>query len=127
MLDASSVFGVVENSQTVTPVEQMTCDQILQNDVLEVGYFQKFDSKHGKLALIGGRDCWNEIKDAFNDADEFVRTKLSKLEEKNYDLHDMSLPTLAEYEEMTAKIPDYSDGMTLVTRWAWKDSQVPAG
>lgn len=127
MLDAKSVFGVVENAKTLTPVEQMSCDQILQNDVLEIGYFQNFDNKHGKLALIGGRDCWTEIKDAFNDADQFLRTKLTKLEKNGYDLHGMSLPTLSEYEDMTAQIPDYSDGMTIVTRWAWKDSQVPPG
>ncbi|MFN7342318.1 MAG: DUF6288 domain-containing protein, partial [bacterium] len=74
------------------------------------------NGKHGKLALIGGRDCWKEIQDSVSAADSFVRTKLAKLEEKGYNPHDFSLPTLAEYETEIAKIPEYSDGLILMTK-----------
>ncbi len=108
-------------------VEEMTCSQLLKNDILELGYYQKFDGKHGKLALIGGKDCWKEIQDSVSAADLFVRTKLAKLEEKGYNPHDFSLPTLAEYETEIAKIPEYSDGLVLMTKWNWKSTDVQPG
>lgn len=56
-----------------------------------------------------------------------MRTKLAKLEDKGYDLHGLSLPTLAEYESEIAKIPDYSDGLTLLTKWNWRSADVQPG
>ena len=56
-----------------------------------------------------------------------MRTKLQALEDKDYDLHGMNLPTLAEYIEMVDKIPNYSDGMLLLTGWKWNKDDVQPG
>jgi hypothetical protein len=55
------------------------------------------------------------MKQAVYDADEFVRTKLQALEDKGYDLHGLSLPTYEEYTKMVDNIPNYSDGLMLLT------------
>jgi len=127
MFDSPQLYNSLVSSASTPSVEEMTCEQILKTDMLQLGYFQKFDGKHGKLALIGGRDCWKEIQDSVAAADSFVRTKLAKLEDKGYDLHGLSLPTLEEYESEIAKIPDYSDGLTLLTKWNWRGSDVQPG
>jgi hypothetical protein len=82
-----------------------------------MGYYQSFDDNNGKVALISGRECWQEIQDGVLMADSFVRTKLAKLEDRGFDLHQMGLPSSAEYDQMVADIPNYSDGLTLITRW----------
>jgi len=39
----------------------------------------------------------------------------------------MNLPTLAEYTEMVDKIPNYSDGMLLLSGWKWNKDDVQPG
>jgi hypothetical protein len=114
----------VSNSSSMT---DMTCEDILRTDLAQLGYSRSFDNKHGSVALIGGRACWSEITKGVKDADNFMRTKLQALEDKNYDLNGMNLPTLAEYVEMVDKIPNYSDGMLLLTGWKWNKDDVQPG
>lgn len=117
-------FFDITNENTPTSVEEMTCDQILKSDISQLGYFQSFDGSNGRVALIGGRDCWREIQDQVAMAESFVRSKLAKLEEKGYDLHGLNLPTLEEYNNMMTSIPNYSDGLALITRWSWRASDI---
>lgn len=77
--------------------------------------------------LLGGRDCWKEITEAISDADSYIRTKLQKLEKKDYDMHGLSLPTYDEYVKMVDEIPDYTDGVLLLTAWKWKSADVQIG
>lgn len=105
----------------------MSCDEILKTDIAKIGYTREFDDRHGKVVMIGGRDCWEEITQGVKDADEFMREKLGNLEARDYDLESMNLPTLDQYVEMVEKIPNYSDGMMLITGWEWKTDEVNAG
>jgi len=111
----------------VTPVAEMTCEQILKTDIAQIGYTKSFDGENGRIVLLGGRDCWKEITQAISDADSFIRTKLQKLEQKDYDMHGLSLPTYDEYVKMVDEIPNYSDGVLLLTAWKWKAADVQPG
>jgi hypothetical protein len=99
----------------------------LKTDIAQIGYTKSFDGENGRIVLLGGRDCWKEITEAISDADSYIRTKLQKLEKKDYDMHGLSLPTYDEYVKMVDEIPDYSDGVLLLTAWKWKSADVQPG
>lgn len=109
------------------PVSDMSCEDILKTDIAQIGYTKSFDEKCGRVVLIGGRDCWTEITQAVADADEYLRTKLQKMEDRGYDMESMGLPNYEEYVEMVDKIPDYSDGVMLLTGWKWRQEDVQPG
>ena len=51
-----------------------------------MGYSSTFDNGQGVVYLIGGEECWNEIKQKIEDADEFVRENLKMLDDQGKDM-----------------------------------------
>lgn len=127
MFDSPKLINTLTQfSNTPTPVDNMTCSQILASDPAKIAFAQEFDAGRGHVGLLGGRNCWKEIVDELTEADQYLREKLTKLELEGNDMHSLSLPTLQEYTDMVAMLPDYTDGMLVFTKWEWNAKDVVA-
>jgi len=78
---------------------------------------------------IGGKDCWKEIMDSVNQADEIISKTLQDLQPDDVDASEPSkLPfSYNEYAEMRDKVINYTDGHLMVTSWRWNSAAVTPG
>lgn len=49
-----------------------SCSEQLEKGNIDFGYATKFDQGQGVVLLLEGEECWKEIIDKVNEADEFV-------------------------------------------------------
>ena len=50
-----------------------TCQALLDTEVMNLGYVSKFDRASGKMLILDGEDCWEEIVATLRANDEVIQ------------------------------------------------------
>ena len=103
-----------------------TCQELLDTDVLSLGYVSRFDNEMGKLLILDGEVCWEEVVDTLQRNDELIQSQIQTAETAGLNLQEQGLPTFEQYVQMRDTVTDYTSGKLLMTQWMWSKF-VPVG
>lgn len=119
---ASTSMGMDASMDT----SQLTCQQQLDLESVNIGYATEFDEMRGMVYIIGGEACWEEVLNVIQRANEFADEQVQRLAEQGINIEDMGLP-YDTYKQVVDMVGDYTDGTLLVSGWSWRHSTLEAG
>ena len=102
------------------------CQALLDTEVMNLGYVSTFDGSKGKMLILDGEDCWEEIVQTLRANDEVVQQQIQTAESAGLSLQEQGLPTFEQYVQLRDGIADYTSGKLLFTQWMWPKF-VPVG
>lgn len=106
---------------------KLTCQQQLDINSVDIGYATSFDNKMGRVYIIGGDACWEEIMDVVDTANRFVEDQLATLGENGVKVEDLGIPNYDSFKAIVNEVKNYTDGYLLVAGWSWRTDSVKPG
>ena len=119
-------FYCTDNQLLIKNLMSQTCQEVLDADIMTLGYVSKFDEGQGNLLILDGEVCWEEIVAGIESKDEMISSQIQTLEEAGFRPEEQGLPTFEQYVQMRDAVTDYTSGKILLTRWSWSRF-VPVG
>lgn len=114
-----------EMSMSESPMP--TCEQQMAEGYINVGFGQSFDQDQGYAFVFGGEQCWAEVIDFIEEADEQLQQQYEMMESNGFDFEEQGMPTLEQYEAMRDTVTEYTDGNLLMTSWKWNAGSISPG